>query len=117
VTIAPSFEIAKPRRRENAMVMKRVDPIDRLRKELESDNDMLRSMVREFAEGLMSAEADAACGASGRLVRRRLLASHHHATELSSAPLGPSIGRKRSVIAPSECPDRGHKARYILRPW
>jgi transposase-like protein len=35
-----------------------------LRKQLEGDdNDLLREMVRSFAEGLMSAEADVVCGA------------------------------------------------------
>src|SRR5680860_134626 len=36
-----------------------------LRKQLETDdNDLLREMVRSFAEELMGADADVACGAS-----------------------------------------------------
>ncbi len=41
-----------------------MDPLDWLRKQLETaDVDLLREMVRAFAETLMSAEADAVCGA------------------------------------------------------
>jgi putative transposase len=41
-----------------------MDALDWLRKHLEEDgNDLLREMVRSFAEQLMSAEADAVCGA------------------------------------------------------
>jgi len=41
-----------------------MDALTWLRKQLETDeNDLLREMVRSFAEGLMSADADAACGA------------------------------------------------------
>jgi putative transposase len=43
----------------------RMDPLAWLRKQLEdADVDLLREMVRTFAENLMSAEADALCGAS-----------------------------------------------------
>jgi len=42
----------------------RMDPVSWLRKQLEeADVDLLREMVRAFAETLMSAEADALCGA------------------------------------------------------
>jgi transposase-like protein len=41
-----------------------MDALTWLRKQLETDeNDLLREMVRSFAEGLMSADADAVCGA------------------------------------------------------
>ena len=41
-----------------------MDPVSWLRKQLETaDVDLLREMVRSFAETLMSAEADAMCGA------------------------------------------------------
>lgn len=41
-----------------------MDPMSWLRKQLETaDVDLLREMVRTFAETLMSAEADAQCGA------------------------------------------------------
>jgi putative transposase len=41
-----------------------VDALDWLRKHLEADDsDLVREMLREFAQRLMSAEADAACGA------------------------------------------------------
>lgn len=46
------------------MIDKRMDALAWLRKQLETDdNDLLREMVRSFAEGLMSAEADVECGA------------------------------------------------------
>lgn len=47
------------------MVELRMDPISWLRKQLETaDVDLLREMVRAFAETLMSAEAEALCGAA-----------------------------------------------------
>jgi putative transposase len=47
------------------VVDSRMDPLAWLRKQLEeADVDLLREMVRTFAENLMSAEADALCGAS-----------------------------------------------------
>src|SRR2546429_8962789 len=43
---------------------KSVDPAGFLREQLESASpDLLRAMVKTFAEALMSAEADAVCGA------------------------------------------------------
>ena len=46
------------------MIDKSMDALVWLRKQLESDdNDLLREMIRSFAEGLMSAEADVLCGA------------------------------------------------------
>src|ERR1044071_9356809 len=43
---------------------KSVDPADFLREQLESASpDLLRTMVKTFADALMSAEADAVCGA------------------------------------------------------
>ena len=59
------------------MVESRMDPLVWLRKKLEdADVDLLREMLRSFAERLMSAEADAMCGApygerSEELVNRR----------------------------------------------
>lgn len=47
------------------MVETRMDPLAWLRKQLEeADVDLLREMVRSFAETLMSADADALCGAA-----------------------------------------------------
>lgn len=47
------------------MVESRMDPLSWLRKQLEEvDVDLLREMVRSFAETLMSADADALCGAT-----------------------------------------------------
>ena len=47
------------------MIKQSMDALTWLRKQLETDgNDLLREMVRSFAEGLMSADADAVCGAS-----------------------------------------------------
>ena len=46
------------------MIDKSMDGLEWLRNQLETgDNDLLREMVRCFAEGLMSAEADVVCGA------------------------------------------------------
>ena len=46
------------------MIDKSMDALAWLRKQLETnDNDLLREMVRSFAEGLMGAEAEALCGA------------------------------------------------------
>ena len=46
------------------MINESMDALVWLRKQLETDgNDLLRAMVRSFAEELMSAEADAVCGA------------------------------------------------------
>ena len=46
------------------MVAMTMDPLEWLRKQLEeADTDLLREMVRCFAEALMGAEADALCGA------------------------------------------------------
>ena len=46
------------------MVAMTMDPLEWLRKQLEeADADLLREMVRCFAEALMGAEADALCGA------------------------------------------------------
>jgi putative transposase len=47
------------------VVDSRMDPLSWLRKQLETaDVDLLREMVRTFAEALMSAEADSLCGAA-----------------------------------------------------
>ena len=46
------------------MINKSMDALVWLRKQLETDdNDLLREMVRSFAEELMAAEADVICGA------------------------------------------------------
>jgi transposase-like protein len=47
------------------VIDKSMDALVWLRKQLEADdNDLLREMVRGFAEGLMGAEADVVCGAA-----------------------------------------------------
>lgn len=47
------------------MVATTMDPLEWLRKQLEeADADLLREMVRTFVQALMSAEADAVCGAA-----------------------------------------------------
>ena len=46
------------------MVPNNLDALEWLRKHLEAeDNDLLREMVRSFAEGLMAAEGDVLCNA------------------------------------------------------
>ena len=51
------------------MIDKSMDALVWLRKQLETgDNDLLREMVRSFAEGPMGAEADLVCGAPYRVV-------------------------------------------------
>ena len=59
------------------MVPTNMDALEWLRKHLEEDgSDVLREMVKTFAEVLMSAEADALCGAGygerspGRVTKR-----------------------------------------------
>ena len=51
------------------MINKSMDALVWLRKQLETDdNDLLREMVRSFAEELMGADADVVCGAGYREV-------------------------------------------------
>jgi putative transposase len=51
------------------VINKSMDALTWLRKQLETgDNDLLREMVRSFAEELMGAEADAMCGAPYAMV-------------------------------------------------
>ena len=50
-------------------VVHNMDPMDWLRKHLDADgSDLMKEMVRTFAQALMSAEADARCGAPYREV-------------------------------------------------
>jgi hypothetical protein len=64
VITASASRVRVSDREENAVIDKSMDALTWLRKQLETDeNDLLREMVRSFAEGLMSADADAACGA------------------------------------------------------
>jgi hypothetical protein len=50
--------------RRSTVITERMDLLGWLRKQLaEADTDLLREMVRSFAEALMGAEADAVCGA------------------------------------------------------
>jgi len=50
--------------RRNAVITESMDLLGWLRKQLaEADTDLLREMVRSFAEALMGAEADTVCGA------------------------------------------------------
>jgi putative transposase len=56
--------LRKSDERKNAVVKNTMDALEWLRKQLEGDdNDLLREMVREFAERLMAAEVDALTGA------------------------------------------------------
>jgi putative transposase len=55
---------------------KSVDPAGFLREQLASASpDLLREMVKTFADALMSAEADAACGAGSPAARSARIAS------------------------------------------
>ena len=69
------------------MVKDRIDALEDFRKQLEgADVDLLREMVKTFAEQLMGADADALCGADygerspERLNRRTAIgyAPHRH---------------------------------------
>ena len=77
VTTAPSSRVTKPRDEEETVAENNMDLLGWLRKQLaEAEPDLLREMVRSFAEALMGAEADALCGAafrerSGERVNRR----------------------------------------------
>ena len=46
------------------MTKSNMNPVTVLRKYVENDDDLLRGMVKAFAEAVMSAEADGLCGAS-----------------------------------------------------
>lgn len=46
------------------MTKSNMNPVTALRKYVENDEDLLRGMVKAFAEAVMSAEADGLCGAS-----------------------------------------------------
>lgn len=46
------------------MTKSNMNPVIALRKYVENDEDLLRGMVKAFAEAVMSAEADGVCGAS-----------------------------------------------------
>jgi putative transposase len=68
---------AKQHEGDDAVVPTNMDALEWLRKHLEEDgSDVLREMVKSFAEVLMSAEADALCGAGygerspGRVTKR-----------------------------------------------
>ena len=76
------------------MIDKRMDALGWLRKQLEADdNDLLREMVRSFAETLMGAEADVVCGAEygqispGRVNRRNGYRSRRWDTRVGSIDL------------------------------
>jgi putative transposase len=45
------------------MANEKMEPLDYLRKLLSEDNDGTRTMLKDFAEALMSAEATSECGA------------------------------------------------------
>ena len=49
--------------RKNAVVNDTMDALEWLRKQLDGENDLVREMVREFAQRLMAAEVDALAGA------------------------------------------------------
>ena len=76
------------------MIDKSMDALMWLRKQLETDeNDLLREMVRSFAQGLMSADADAVCGAgygevsADRINRRNGYRSRRWDTRVGSIEL------------------------------
>jgi putative transposase len=62
VTTASSFEL-RDKKGDDAMVRNRIDPLEWLRKQMESEDDTMRGMVRGLAEKLMDAEVDGICGA------------------------------------------------------
>ena len=93
------------------MIDKSMDALAWLRKQLETDdNDLLREMVRSFAEGLMGAEADVLCGAPygeaspERTNRRngyrtrRCDGAHRNSPELLIEVPHPGVGCVRLVV-------------------
>jgi hypothetical protein len=78
VTTASVFvKQGKQHEGDDAVVPNNMDALEWLRKHLEEDgSDVLREMVKTFAETLMAAEADAICGAGygerspGRVTKR-----------------------------------------------
>jgi putative transposase len=77
------------------VITERMDLLGWLRKQLaEADSDLLREMVRSFAEALMGADADAVCGAPygevspDRVNRRNGYRERRWDTRVGSIPLG-----------------------------
>ncbi|MBU1493619.1 MAG: transposase [Actinobacteria bacterium] len=76
------------------MINTSMDPLAWLRKQLESEgNDLLREMIRSFAESLMSAEAEVLCGAgNGEVSEDRVNRRNGYrwqAPSLSKSRVGP----------------------------
>ena len=87
---------------------KSVDPAGFLREQLESASpDLLREMVKTFADALMSAEADAVCGAAVRRSAARSGSTPATVTGRGSGTPGParSSWRSRSCGTGSYFPD------------
>lgn len=84
-----------------------MDALEWLRKQLESDgNDVLREMVRSFAEELMSAEADAVCGAAyGRVSQDRVNRRNGYRMRRWDTRVGSIDLRIRKLRAGSYFPD------------
>ena len=77
------------------MAKDNMDLLGWLRKQLaEAEPDLLREMVRTFAESLMGAEADALCGAGFRDARR------------IASTAGTATGSAPSIRAPARSPWR-----------
>ncbi len=86
------------------MVPDTFDAIDWLRKHLEADdNDLIREMVGEFAQRLMSAEADASCGAGyGEGTTKRLNSRNDGARRNSPESLTEIPPGERQAALPAE---------------
>ena len=64
MTTASASQVRVSDLEEDAVIEKSMDALVWLRKQLEeADPDLLREMVRSFAETLMGADADEVCGA------------------------------------------------------
>ena len=83
------------------MISTSMDALVWLGKQLETDdNDLLREMVRRFAEELMSADADVACNAGpGYAVNRTsavISVRQRHSPQLQHGPTRPCGQRNHS---------------------
>ena len=109
-TASASRRYLESREEGNALVNTRMDELEWLRNQLEVEgNDLLREMVRSFAQGLMSAEADVVCGAPwgqqspDRVNRRNGYRTRRSDTRVGSIEL--RIAELRCLLEPGHRPE------------
>ena len=97
------------RHEEETMVKERIESLSWLRKRVEeADTDLLREMVKEMAQMLMSAEADSICGAEygernpDRVNQRNGYRTRRGAAVLAQ-PTSGSLNCAKGVVFPPGC--------------